>query len=342
MLLLLTIVSASAFGIKNETPLETMHCQEYTCDTHNIVPDGSCIVLQNSTYHLSTCKNTTLSHCDIVTGRCTAPTVEPVVRAWPGEFCNNSTVNCTFGTCLNQICVGKVDNEDCTSHNFCNPGLMCNSTFKCTPLLAAGQFGCRDNYDCVASAVCDVVSKNNGTCIEYASLPTGSSVADCINGKSTLCRSTLCVKNNTLTSKGTCINAPTSLSKHPAECSADSDCQATDGLTPLKGQCICGMNPLGKAFCKQQIGDPKGQASLEAYKAHLALADMCNTMRRDEEVCLKMTKQSDRVFFTEYEYYFYSLLQGNDVCTKQIFNKRYWDLSGERLIAPIVLSCPSM
>jgi hypothetical protein len=98
------------------------------------------------------------------------------------------------------------------------------------------------------------------------------------------------------------------------------------------------MNPKGKAYCKLQIGDPKGQAALSAYKSHLKLADVCNTVRRSEEACKKLTKQWERVFYTDYDFYFFSVLQGNDACTKQIYHSAYWELSGAWVLGPLVLA----
>jgi hypothetical protein len=101
------------------------------------------------------------------------------------------------------------------------------------------------------------------------------------------------------------------------------------GNYTLTGDCECGYNNAGTAYCSLHPGDSIYQKYIQYYKKWAASSDVmkCNTFRRNAAYCRQSVWDSDDAeLFEYYEAYtsMYPKLQNNDACVKAIYTNSFY------------------
>jgi hypothetical protein len=270
------------FSGYNEDPIkpDSYKCAKFSCDKkgssclHSVNPfndDGSNITVAltkgvcNSTQSCSTgpLGISTIYDKDEVNGTCVPNTIIiPKVLRYPGEACNKDTDICFNdavggnSTCVDNICQGKVEGENCTLTENCVVGLYCNTqttNSTCAKQLSEGV-NCTDTFDCQNNLFCYM-----GKCKPLGSLKNGEEVSKNTVGtfnvnlnKELACESTtLNVGNQTICVQFNYEN--TTASKQDSNgyvpCNWNEDCQYTDGIDKFSKKCGCGYNAEGQGYC---------------------------------------------------------------------------------------------
>ena len=253
-------------------------------------------------------------------------------------------------TCEDGACVGYDEGDDCQYDYECNPGTYCKATtFKCAQQIAIGKTGCESDYDCVNNAVCkygggsrpDGSDLLNGTCTLFHSLPTGADPGHCgkiINGEwsyySSTCAGLSCAVVDVMQDVFICLDTWTT--KNSGPCTLNSACQ---GVSTFKGktysysrygQCTCGANTDGNAYCRQHLGDPVSKPILDGIdktRDSPKFLNVCNTAARFGLNCKRRVLSNDdfNVFLTAvlYERHFANIYKSED-CLIQVYAPQYW------------------
>jgi hypothetical protein len=175
-----------------------------------------------------------------------------------------------------------------------------------------------------------------GTCIEYFSLPIDTYVGDCNGGVSKLCKTAQCTKLPKFSLLGKCKVATVSLSSLPSPCKSNLDCKGTDGVSFFTGTCSCGYNLNKTAFCAPFDGDLPGLNYYNSWKSALnASKTVCNTLKRFKESCIDQVGFGNRILQVTWEFLYYSKIQNNDQCVKEVLTDAYY---GENHAGWIVLT----
>ena len=320
VLALLLVAGAVALRPAEPTGV-TLTCQKYGCG--NWTNSGVCLQTNSTNVSILPCANPLV--CNTTSGLCAAHAIPVVKPGWPGEPCSSSGT-CAFGTCNTQSkCQGADVGGPCTQSDQCDPGLMCNNTGYCAPLMPAGTLGCRSTYDCDYFSVCNkTFSQTNGTCISSGVVQLGQTVADCNNSFSLLCETNTCIPTNITQLLGRCSVALSSVYNMPIGCNQNSDCVGSDGTSYYVGTCQCGMNALGLAFCSPFWGDIPGLTLRDTMTLVYGHSDRCNTVRRYTNACFNVTGNLNKMKVAAFGFYNYALLQENDQCIKTVFTATYW------------------
>jgi len=316
---------------------ESLSCPKYACAT--TLPSGACIYLVNNTHSLAPCTDPLKPYCNTTLSGsvsiCQAAPLPAPIKSYVGQFCN-TTVTCAFGTCSNEVCVGKAQGKSCTSHNECGVGLYCAGT-ACIPVLRVGVEGCKKDEECELKAGCNLLmGSQRGVCEAYFSLGEGAIATDCASSRSKLCKSGVCkTVEGKLAKQSYCIAAPTLDGALPLTCTEHANCTGTSRPWTYPGLCSCGLNPTGTAYCSLFPGDLPYQLALSSLSALVAKHTFfaCNTARRFQPDCLKTV---DAALFETYRVHslyaeFYPHLQGNDNCVQKIYTNYYWTKTGSSL-----------
>ena len=100
---------------------------------------------------------------------------KPRLDFLPGFKCENNT-DCLSNNCFNHtVCQGLPVGAQCSSHQYCDVGLFCNSGNKCQ-LQKDLNSPCFHDVECVNNAGC-----YKGFCTQYLSLPKGEEIVDYSN-----------------------------------------------------------------------------------------------------------------------------------------------------------------
>ena len=286
------------------------------------------------------CDNPFQAYCEIsgtLTSNftCSASPIRKPILSYPGEFCMENS-NCITGTCQSNTCLGLGPGLYCYTNSACDVGLYCGPGSYCTPQLGAGS-ACTSDFQCQNNLACNKTLFAPGTCLGYYSIPSGSAVGTCVDhlieGISNLCQSGSCyLLNPGFDSAGICVPAYKDLYGYPSVCEVDAECMGYNGVNTTAGSCTCGMDMYGRAYCDALSGDPPGLAVQALWMQHVNAPGIsnCHTQRRFDMFCLQQNLgpsalQSflkNRDEFTHTARY-----QGNDYCTKAIFNNQFFDVS---------------
>ena len=292
--LIILIVSASSF---NST------CSSYTC---KLPTDyfllNTCIYYKNSsiipTYYAAPCYDLNNNYCPPSIKSNSTCTSAPVVQylRYPGEKCYSVSDCGSYAiNCIDQTCTGRLNGEICTGHEYCSPGLRCNST--CIPQLNTGETGCLTDYDCNNYCGCDIsLASQSGACIKYWSLKNGDSVKSCINNTNFLCASSTCNGNQ-------CVAGPIS-SVYPKKCYTNEDCSSN--TANIFGTCTCGKNRNANSYCTLFNGDQPYQnyfAILQQWHSSVFVS-MCNTIRRFSYICAGDRWDRKQSYYMNYYLYY--------------------------------------
>jgi hypothetical protein len=252
------------------------------------------------------------------------------LTSYPGEACESSK-DCVFGYCLSGVCFGFNQDENCTSHFQCNPGLRC-SAGKCKSLLKTGDIGCDSDFDCDGKSGCNK-NATTGRCVPFFSLRNDVRVSSCNKqgqgGFSYLCSTGVCLNTNVKTAAGICSQAPISAHGNPKECFYNSDCKGYTDAFNFTGNCICGVNKYAASYCQPFIGDLQGAAFMNSFKEFLktGLVEQCNTARRYTEPCWKLFNGNKfylAMIADKFTFDNYPKLQNNDYCVQTIFFNEFY------------------
>ena len=131
--------------------LQDSTCDVYTCaDSSNSIPANTCWMKSSESshdhYYVSPCSDQTKPVCPLPPlsteqGLCEAIPNIPGQYALPGEKCDSIEYICFANQpCLNGICQGIEEGQECPMNLSCNPGLYCTGNPPtCTPQIAMGQ-----------------------------------------------------------------------------------------------------------------------------------------------------------------------------------------------------------
>lgn len=222
-------------------------------------------------------------------------------------------------------------NEDCKSNVDCNPGLRCAAS-KCTSLLKINETGCLIDFDCVASAGCNLTTSASGMCVEYFSLDKGMYLNECkktkYGGTSNLCKTGVCLYISLYSSRGICAEAPIAVGTNPVQCTKRSQCIGKTEKSTYFTDCECGKNSNGTSYCTPFFGDLQYIRYINSFRTFMKsqALDKCNTERRFSNSCWKMTTGQNytNLWFADYEYANYPYLVNNDACVKTVYFTDYY------------------
>ena len=316
-------------------------CTRYSCHGEGIDYGNVCVnknITQN-TVLMQVCQTTTDPHCivgpEITQNSTCGPEPRPVMEPkLPGENCVKDS-GCLSGNCASGKCQGQPLGEFCTSHGDCNVGNYCAQDGKCKTQKGQGQ-ACRSDFECVNTMACNRTYYDEGTCVSYYSLENGQTVGMCLTwngqGVTNLCKSggceeTIFDENGT----GKCIEEIIN-PNYGKPCEKDNDCIGTGNKTLVSGSCKCGMDKEGYKYCDTFTGDPPSKIKRSLLLKHVnsPAIKSCQTLGRFDEYCLEKTLSSVERFQLARNDLLaedYGRYQGNDDCTKVIYNQKYFGLS---------------
>lgn len=179
---------------------------------------------------------------------------ELVGKKFPGEICAEPT-ECLSGKCVNGLCEGLPQQSACSDFANCAPGLVCWSGL-CTPQVPLGS-SCSASWQCVNNGLCA-----QGRCVRYFSLAQNLPILD-----------TSFVCESGYVEDGVCANPPSNENPPDELCYRHSDCSLSNGD---EGECWCGFNTEGMAFCMGQPGDSEFLAYKSALLATVDASTMCH------------------------------------------------------------------
>ena len=290
---------------------------------------------------LQICDSPAGSYCNTkgtITGNysCVGGPTITTTLAYPGEFCI-SNEDCSSYLCNQNVCVGQLPGGACVSNADCDVGLFCGSAGFCKQQASMYQ-ACSNDYQCQNNLACNRTDFIDGVCVPYFTIPNGQPVGLCVDllieSVSNLCQSGSCtLLNPGFDSVGICSPAYYSISKnYPRICTNDAMCQGTNGINTTIGSCSCGLDMNGNAYCDAFAGDPPGLTVQLLYQLHVNSTSIfnCHTQRRFDQFCLAQNLNppqvqklvNNRALLTDTARY-----QGNDYCSKAIFNYQYFSLS---------------
>lgn len=302
-----------------------LSCPKYECKPSNMIfSKDTCLYSQGSTNYLSSCS--AKEYCPLVTTKNSTCTTSPEPSdnpLYPGETCSKD-LDCLSDDCLNQVCVGKPENSTCEESSECDVGLYCSRDFICEAQKDELDY-CHKDTDCKNNMGCYKWDyEKHGQCIKYYSLPRKEFVFDCEDNFSLFCESGNCGGPG---GKGVCIESikPRYLLY---ACESDEDCVGESFGWQFYGECECGLNPTGTAYCKPFLGDYIGLQYLKMIKAWYESSELqkCHTMIRSSVQCLSNWQSYGKYLKALYWWRNYPYLQMNDECVKDMFTYYYWDL----------------
>ena len=179
---------------------------------------------------------------------------ELVGKKFPGEVCTEPT-ECLSGKCPNGLCQGQPLQSACSDFANCAPGLICWSGV-CTAQVALDG-ACTASWQCVNNGLCA-----QGRCVRFFSLALSMPILDtpqaCESGYS---------------ENGVCRNPPSNTNQPDELCYRKSDCPLSNGED---GECWCGFNTEGMAFCTSQPGDSEFLVLKSALLATVDASTACH------------------------------------------------------------------
>lgn len=292
-------------------------CSPYLCAPADYnMPSGYCATSYNHSFFLKPCSGSEV--CNLNTGLCEDPAVDPGSINYPGEPCGQNS-DCSTSKCVSSTCTGTASGGYCAENEDCNPGLRCFESV-CTKQIDVTQTGCVDDYDCINTAGCNFQGNSlEGTCLNYFSVDIGQVVSDCSGGVSNLCKTSECTLTNKFQTSGICKMSTTSVNTTPVQCRSYLDCVGTDNKYSYTSDCDCGYNANGTSYCKLFSGDLNAQIYYNTWKnALVASIGACNTVRRFSDECLKKIGYYDSILIASWNYYMYPEMQNNDACVSQM------------------------
>ena len=154
-------------------------------------------------------------------------------KKYPGEQCT-APEECMSNICQSGTCLGDPENSPCSDFANCAPGLICWGGVCKSQVRLGGS--CSQSWQCVNNGLCA-----GGVCTRFYSLPLHQPVTD-----------TSQVCETGYSEQGVCASPPSNENFPDEPCTSSSDCSLSNGES---GECWCGFNTEGRAFCMSQPGD---------------------------------------------------------------------------------------
>ena len=216
----------------------------------------------------------------------------PTSKSWTikyaGEKCttkNQCVKSAKFndvGYCIDGICSGHIEGENCTMNSDCHKGHFCNGLY-CEKQRGEGKF-CLDSFECLNYLGC-----LNNTCVQYYSMANGTYLNDS-NSEVELCQMGMM---NYATHQ--CAQLDYTNEMHIKKnkdgfvpCQVGEKCYYTTGyyskgsLVIIEKECVCGFNKGGEAYCPLPH-----TVNVDDWKKYFKLKNKqkdnsCHTVRRNE------------------------------------------------------------
>lgn len=310
----------------------SQNCPKYECGS---LQSPLCTSGSDSTVYVQSCPIG--SYCPFNASTPLVPQVCETIQielSYPGEPCKTNS-DCNINLCLtNFTCAGLPEAAQCNNTLQCNPGLYCtqsniDSETVCTRQIQTGNIGCKDSGDCVNVAYCNWTGiPGKSRCIGALSLLPGTQISQCINNLNPVCQNLYCTTN---IEGSFCADLVKSINILPVKCSSNWDCMSTTDRYVggfYLGNCICGNNPNGNAYCSLFPGDYPYQHYLLVFSSWINSPNItnCNSLRGFTPNCVKKYFS----FYTELFYYYYYAnlypqLQSNSECVKDTITYNFWD-----------------
>jgi hypothetical protein len=252
------------------TCILTQKCAKFECSDRS---DKTCTTVQagfgskgynNVTFYdvcskvekcnIDSFESLTQSEAD-ATYNCTTKNSSMLTR-YPGEDCNVNTdclkSDSSTGSCINNKCSGRTNDEPCNSNEACLVSLYCSSSGKCTPQKKKGE-DCVNTYECPNSLLC-----YHETCsIKPFSLPLGSFIPYndrdimeqyCVLGTA---EPAYCLSSD-VGCGVSCTAFNQTFTDEYRECEYGDDCEYSyNGKFKSILKCSCGLNGGRKGYCQQ-------------------------------------------------------------------------------------------
>lgn len=312
---------------------QSQSCHKYMCnDGSNDFLPSTCIFYLNATdtFYLDPCDpSSSISYCTPISspGNSSCIAMPPSAKglSYPGEPCYNNDT-CAYGYCYDSVCRGNGTAQNCTSSYDCDFGNFCDTSYSqpiCRIQLPIGNPFCIADEMCVNNAQCVF-----GICTKVMSALEGETASNCYSNSSMICASTQCYN-------GYCLGYPKSDYALPKLCSNDTQCYSNSYnndpyYLTFYSECTCGYNANGYAYCGLFPGDSyynKYLAKLSEWYSSSAI-NQCHTLRRTALNCIESVWDEDDIAQYLYFYYnsmYYSQIQGNDKCVREIYGAVYTD-----------------
>lgn len=233
-------------------------CPKYSCSNSN----AYCLEYTSNQGIVSPCSTAPNTYCPFTIGAnqsCTVPPSHPQLLL-PGLSCSSNS-DCLSKTCYKGYCAGKSKSQTCQLHADystnadCSPGLYCNITKTpsiCLPLKEQYE-PCTNDYECLYGRGC-----YSGICLEYGKIDNGDEIyaGYCMFGSSPFCEDEQCYIFPDGSAR--CIEVLETNGKANAFCTDSYGCQSkfskrVGGV--VLGECQCGLNAEGTAYCSNFLGD---------------------------------------------------------------------------------------
>lgn len=315
------IIVACLIELANNQNNPICKAKRYQCAKEDLGP-GVCVKVadeQEKYYYVTECSGEK-SYCPFekakygVPALCELPAAAPAQAKVPFDKCAKDE-ECKSLSCVDGVCKGKLQEENCKVHEDCDPGLFCDSLTKlCIPQREFDQ-ECSADLECVNNCVC-----NNNKCAFYYTFTVGADAnnkAACESG---------------YIEDGKCVAGLRT--KSPGQpCSSDQDCTFIDGAGLVKsfGECTCGFNAgmtwahLGSySYCTLESGDAEFKAMIRALRFLNARNFGCHTTRRFGPCSNLYEDEYNDYHFKLNKLKMSPLIIGNERCIAKVYTWDYW------------------
>lgn len=225
-------------------------------------------------------------------------------KGYPGMSCQENE-DCFKNQCINNVCVGVMQNEECSYVEDCEYGFTCrkvNDKKICTIPLEKGE--CSSDTECKLTHGC--YKKN---CIPYYSLDNEVIIDDIIESPQfSFCKSGYSNPNRMCSS----LN----LLDDNVKCDESHPCRYGNDMI-IPENCRCGYNPNGDSYCLLGSGHYNYTRYVTKVKEYYFSKGKCHLAERGGEGCLMDLYQGS--------------LEIKDIIGR-MYNSKLWALSNNKLI----------
>jgi hypothetical protein len=254
------------------------------------------------------------------------PNLTPI-PAYPGEACFKPS-DCLSNICMNNICIGQLQNQPCKADEDCAPGLYCDEelTRACIPLLGLNN-SCKRDAQCDYNYYCQILPGNStGQCANYFNILDDEEVNTCISPShfDYKCKSGSCADYNNGVYK---CHQKYHRTYPTLNCTSDFNCIMPN--IPYSSKCNCSQSPTGAAYCETLVGDYPYVYFNNYYRNWLISgnAKNCNTIRRVELACISKYSAEENyiglVYFDHMIKYWDIIKDAEDEVIKTLYPD-YW------------------
>ncbi|CAG9324080.1 unnamed protein product [Blepharisma stoltei] len=259
IILTCTLILIQSQQIETECPI-------YRCHDESKAED-ECAIVNGPDFIIKPCPEG--QSCDPTIRKCVKSSK---VLAFPGNKCD-SEQKCLWD-CIDGVCRGKKEFENCHSEIECDSELMCYKG-SCRKKISHSE-KCLKDYECPNDEFC-----YNGACTKYFSLKSGEFIHSCIDYESKQCSSGMCYSYR-------CIDE-LSIERFEKNPCSDHFCEVVHGDMQFYHKCSCGLSPNGDSYCESVATDPVRAVKRKLWKKWVNSKEIhnCNTIQRFDLSCVK-------------------------------------------------------